>query len=59
MVTEIFEDMLYCPKTGDKDEFPSPDSLKHRIILSTKPPKEYLESKLEDELLTATDEKVS
>ncbi|XP_010253909.1 PREDICTED: phosphoinositide phospholipase C 4-like isoform X2 [Nelumbo nucifera] len=26
-------------------EFPSPEELKYRIILSTKPPKEYLESK--------------
>ncbi|XP_071734407.1 phosphoinositide phospholipase C 6-like [Rutidosis leptorrhynchoides] len=49
MVTEIFGDMLYIPKTGDQDEFPSPDSLKKRIILSTKPPKECLESKLEEE----------
>ncbi|XP_076949521.1 phosphoinositide phospholipase C 6-like [Bidens hawaiensis] len=50
MATEIFGDMLYCPKTEDGHEFPSPEELKHRIILSTKPPKEYLESKLEDEL---------
>ena len=25
--------------------FPSPESLEHRIIISTKPPKEFLESK--------------
>ncbi|KAK1409358.1 hypothetical protein QVD17_35884 [Tagetes erecta] len=51
MATEIFGDMLYYPKTGDDvdDEFPSPEELKHRIILSTKPPKELLETKLEEE----------
>ncbi|MFS7943313.1 putative phosphoinositide phospholipase C [Helianthus anomalus] len=52
MATEILGDMLYCPKAGDNDEFPSPEELKHRIILSTKPPKECLESnKLEEELI--------
>ncbi|KAI3815979.1 hypothetical protein L1987_15663 [Smallanthus sonchifolius] len=45
MVTSIFGDMLYFPKASDKDAFPSPDALKHQIILSTKPPKEYLQSK--------------
>ncbi|KAI3748849.1 hypothetical protein L6452_12239 [Arctium lappa] len=45
MVTEIFGDMLYCPKVGGSDEFLSPEALKHRVILSTKQPKEYLESK--------------
>ncbi|CAH1438749.1 unnamed protein product [Lactuca virosa] len=45
MVTEIFGDVLYCPKAGGNDEFLSPDALKHHIILSTKQPKEYLESK--------------
>lgn len=49
MATEIFGDMLYYPKTGDDYEFPSPENLKHRIILSTKSPKEYLETKLEQE----------
>ncbi|XP_076942253.1 phosphoinositide phospholipase C 6-like [Bidens hawaiensis] len=43
MVIEIFKDMLYCPKDGDQEEFASPEELKHRILLSTKPPKEYLE----------------
>ncbi|XP_076929381.1 phosphoinositide phospholipase C 6-like isoform X3 [Bidens hawaiensis] len=45
MVTSTFGDMLYYPKESDKDAFPSPDALKHQIILSTKPPKEYLQSK--------------
>ncbi|PWA47886.1 phosphoinositide phospholipase C family, EF-hand domain pair [Artemisia annua] len=39
MVTSTFGDMLYFPKPTDKDEFPSPDALKHHIILSSKPPK--------------------
>ncbi|KAJ0978237.1 hypothetical protein J5N97_013711 [Dioscorea zingiberensis] len=45
MVTQTFGDMLYYPDTETLEEFPSPESLKRRIILSTKPPKEYLESK--------------
>ncbi|KMT18205.1 hypothetical protein BVRB_2g023760 [Beta vulgaris subsp. vulgaris] len=44
MVTEIFGEMLYCPETR-LEQFPSPEELKFRIILSTKPPKEYLEAK--------------
>ncbi|KAJ6803898.1 phosphoinositide phospholipase C 4-like [Iris pallida] len=45
MVTETFGDMLYYPDSDDVEEFPSPEFLKKRIILSTKPPKEYLEAK--------------
>ncbi|KAI4370538.1 hypothetical protein MLD38_018884 [Melastoma candidum] len=45
MLAEIFGDMLYYPTTESLAEFPSPESLKNRIIISTKPPKEYLESK--------------
>jgi len=44
MVTETFGDMLYYPDSEHHEEFPSPESLKKRIILSTKPPKEYLEA---------------
>lgn len=36
--------MLHQPETGHVEEFPSPDSLKRKILISTKPPKEYLES---------------
>ncbi|KAL3521211.1 hypothetical protein ACH5RR_019360 [Cinchona calisaya] len=43
MVIQIFGEMLYFPESGHLEEFPSPEALKHRIILSTKPPKEYLE----------------
>nr|BAE71237.1 putative phosphoinositide specific phospholipase C [Trifolium pratense] len=45
MVTQTFGDILFCPSTEGLTEFPSPDSLKRRIIISTKPPKEYLEAK--------------
>ncbi|TKY47542.1 Phosphoinositide phospholipase C 6 [Spatholobus suberectus] len=41
MATQIFGEMLYCPRTDYLTEFPSPESLKKRIIISTKPPKEY------------------
>ncbi|XP_042392353.1 phosphoinositide phospholipase C 2-like isoform X1 [Zingiber officinale] len=44
MITETFGDMLYYPETDCTVEFPSPEALKHRVIISTKPPKEFLES---------------
>ncbi|KAJ4772151.1 Phosphoinositide phospholipase C [Rhynchospora pubera] len=44
MIKETFGDMLYIPGDEPMKEFPSPDDLKNRIIISTKPPKEYLES---------------
>ncbi|XP_020225372.1 phosphoinositide phospholipase C 2 [Cajanus cajan] len=45
MITQTFGDMLFCPSSESLKEFPSPESLKRRIIISTKPPKEYLEAK--------------
>ncbi|XP_062085178.1 phosphoinositide phospholipase C 4-like [Humulus lupulus] len=45
MVTETFEDMLFCPESEKLEEFPSPEEMKYRIIISTKPPKEYLQAK--------------
>ncbi|ONK61854.1 uncharacterized protein A4U43_C08F34270 [Asparagus officinalis] len=44
MVSQTFGDILYYPQSDSFEEFPSPESLKNRIILSTKPPKEYLNS---------------
>ena len=44
MVTETFGDMLFRPETEYLSEFPSPEQLKKRIIISTKPPKEYLDT---------------
>lgn len=42
MVTDIFGEMLFTPLSGEcLKEFPSPATLKNRIMISTKPPKEY------------------
>ena len=48
MVTQTFGDILFTPGSECLKEFPSPESLKRRIIISTKPPKEYLEAKIKD-----------
>lgn len=45
MITETFGDMLFCPDQASMREFPSPESLKRKIMISTKPPKEYLQAK--------------
>ncbi|KAH1066949.1 hypothetical protein J1N35_031936 [Gossypium stocksii] len=46
MVIQTFGNMLFCPSESDcVKEFPSPEELKYRIVISTKPPKEYLEDK--------------
>ncbi|KAL3531691.1 hypothetical protein ACH5RR_005212 [Cinchona calisaya] len=45
MVTQAFGDVLFCSSSECLLDFPSPESLKRRIIISTKPPKEYLETK--------------
>ncbi|KAF2547075.1 hypothetical protein F2Q70_00020574 [Brassica cretica] len=48
MLTETFGDMLFAPPLGEcLKELPSPEFLKKRILMSTKPPKEYKESKHE------------
>lgn len=46
MITQTFGDMLFSPGPEGLKEFPSPVSLKKRVIISTKPPKEYLEAKV-------------
>lgn len=45
MITRTFGDMLFSPGPECLSEFPSPKSLKRRVIISTKPPKEYLQAK--------------
>ncbi|KAJ9188902.1 hypothetical protein P3X46_000257 [Hevea brasiliensis] len=45
MITQTFGDILFSPGSECLKEFPSPEFLKKRIIISTKPPKEYLEAK--------------
>ncbi|KAK7320602.1 hypothetical protein VNO77_30226 [Canavalia gladiata] len=44
LATQIFGEMLFYPESGCLTEFPSPESLKNRVIISTKPPKERFES---------------
>ncbi|KAJ8749785.1 hypothetical protein K2173_012336 [Erythroxylum novogranatense] len=41
MITEIFGKKLYRPECECLEDLPSPDDLKYRIIISSKPPKEY------------------
>jgi phosphatidylinositol phospholipase C delta len=45
MVTQTFGDILFCYGTECYVDFPSPESLRRKIIISTKPPKEYLQTK--------------
>uniref|UniRef100_A0ACD5YC36 Uncharacterized protein n=1 Tax=Avena sativa TaxID=4498 RepID=A0ACD5YC36_AVESA len=45
MVLEVFGSVLYYPEEEHPKELPSPEDLKGRVLLSTKPPKEYLEAK--------------
>ncbi|KAJ9545648.1 hypothetical protein OSB04_025355 [Centaurea solstitialis] len=42
MIHQIFGDLLFTPDKDCLEEFPSPESLKRRVMISTKPPKEYL-----------------
>lgn len=44
MLSQVFGKMLFYPESECLKEVPSPEELKHRIIISTKPPKEYLEA---------------
>ncbi|CAI0540673.1 unnamed protein product, partial [Linum tenue] len=44
MVQNTFGGTLYTPESDEMSEFRSPEYLKRRILISTKPPKEYLET---------------
>ncbi|MBA0658243.1 hypothetical protein Goklo_010466, partial [Gossypium klotzschianum] len=44
MVTQTFGKMLFRPESECLKEFPAPEDLKYKILISTKPPKEYLEA---------------
>ncbi|GMH12714.1 hypothetical protein Nepgr_014555 [Nepenthes gracilis] len=44
MITQTFGEMLWYPESECVKEFPSPEDLKYKVIVSTKPPKEYLEA---------------
>lgn len=37
-MTNILGDMLYCPESEYMMEFPPPNSLRKKIMISTKPP---------------------
>lgn len=43
MMNEVFEGFLYVPNSEHIETFPSPEELKMKILVSTKPPMEYLE----------------
>ncbi|WOL08487.1 phosphoinositide phospholipase C 2-like [Canna indica] len=45
MLVDTFGDTLYTTESESLEKYPSPTELKKRILISTKPPKEYLESK--------------
>lgn len=50
MLIQTFGELLFTPPSSEVlKEFPSPESLKRRIIVSTKPPKEYLQAKTSKE----------
>ncbi|KAG4198474.1 hypothetical protein ERO13_A05G088100v2 [Gossypium hirsutum] len=49
MVTETFGDILYTSETENLEQFLSPESLKKKVLISTKPPKEYLEGNTQGE----------
>lgn len=55
MIVQVFGEMLYTPGPNLLGEFPSLESLKRRIIVSTKPPKEYLEGKEDKEKKSITE----
>eukprot|EP00268_Persea_americana_P026662 TRINITY_DN2610_c0_g2_i2.p1 TRINITY_DN2610_c0_g2~~TRINITY_DN2610_c0_g2_i2.p1 ORF type:complete len:415 (+),score=77.72 TRINITY_DN2610_c0_g2_i2:340-1584(+) len=55
MVSQTFGNMLFYPEAECLEEFPSPETLKNRILISTKPPKEYLESKIFKENMSQKD----
>lgn len=51
ILKHVLGKMLYFRETNEPmNEFPSPESLKLRIMVSTKPPKEYLEAEIEPTL---------
>jgi len=57
MLNKTFEDLLFYPTSESLEEFPSPEELKMKILISTKPPKVFFESKDKDhELQKETEE---
>ncbi|CAM6027244.1 unnamed protein product [Sphagnum balticum] len=57
ILMDILGSILYQPDTEEAmTEFPDPESLKGRIIVSTKPPKEYLEAVMTTSAIPPTKE---
>ncbi|XP_074295020.1 phosphoinositide phospholipase C 4-like [Silene latifolia] len=46
MITRELGDMLFYPEKEISQDFPSPEELKYKVIISTKPPKEYLSAEV-------------
>ncbi|KAK9734700.1 hypothetical protein RND81_04G157800 [Saponaria officinalis] len=55
MIKETFGETLFCSETDSLDEFPSPEELKHRILISTKTPKECIEAENASRSRTGSD----
>ncbi|CAN7067298.1 unnamed protein product [Brassica rapa subsp. trilocularis] len=49
MMKEIFMDMVYFSESGDLKDFPSPEDLKYKVVISTKLPKGTLEKEKDSE----------
>ncbi|KFK27408.1 hypothetical protein AALP_AA8G379100 [Arabis alpina] len=54
MISKTFREMLFQCTDEKTDCFPSPEALKNKILISTKPPKEYLQTQVSQG--SATDE---
>ncbi|XP_038720922.1 phosphoinositide phospholipase C 2-like isoform X4 [Tripterygium wilfordii] len=59
MVIRTFGGMLFVPKSDQLQEFPSPEYLKKKVMISTKRPKEYLVSRTREEKETSEKSKKS
>uniref|UniRef100_A0A162AIV1 Phosphoinositide phospholipase C n=1 Tax=Daucus carota subsp. sativus TaxID=79200 RepID=A0A162AIV1_DAUCS len=58
MVTQTFGEALFVPDSEGIKQLKSPNSMKKRFIISTKPPKEYLQAKKVDKDETNSPQKV-
>ncbi|KAG2310883.1 hypothetical protein Bca52824_022440 [Brassica carinata] len=56
MVSKTFGETLFRCSEEYKERFPSPEALKNKILISTKPPKEYLQTQVSQS--ATTDESV-
>lgn len=49
MMKEIFMDMVYFSESGDLKDFPPPEDLKYKVVISTKLPKGTLKKEKDSE----------